>query len=82
MWEYLDFPKFCARLFEKIVYGGEWRSVHDLKRDFRKHMKTVYDVDNALKQLEAEGRIIKQPRNGERGSAAEGYAINEPGISL
>jgi hypothetical protein len=81
MREYLEFPKFCARVLPKIGQNSGWRSLRELKRDFRNNMKTPFELDNALKQLEAEGRIVKEERKGERGPEAFGYALVSDALS-
>jgi hypothetical protein len=55
--EYLDFPKFCERLLAKITEHDGFRSESALRRDFRNNQKTIFDFDNAIRQLTAEGRI-------------------------
>lgn len=42
---YLEFPRFCARVLAKINEGDGWRSLRELKRDFRNHMKTGFEPD-------------------------------------
>jgi hypothetical protein len=54
---YLDLAEACEWLMEELRQKGGWLSRRDLNRGFRKFQKQGYELDRALKQLQAEERI-------------------------
>ena len=54
---YLDLGEACDWLMEELGRRGGWLSQRDLNRAFRKFQKQGYELDRALKQLQAEERI-------------------------
>jgi hypothetical protein len=54
---YLDLGEACEWLLEELVRRGGWLCQRDLNRGFSKFQKQGYELDRALKQLQAEERI-------------------------
>jgi hypothetical protein len=79
MHEYYAFPKFCAKVLAKITADPRrFRTEAELRNDFRNHSKTIFDLDNVLRQLALERRIIRGTRKGTRGPASDhGYTLTD-----
>jgi len=72
---YLDLAEACEWLMEELQRRGGWLCQRDLNRAFRKFLKQGYELDRALKQLQAEERI----RSASRGKAW-GYELVSDGF--
>ena len=72
---YLDLGGACEWLIEELVWRGGWISRRDLNRAFRKFTKQGYELDRAVKWLQAEERI----RSTGRGKAW-GYELVSDGF--
>jgi hypothetical protein len=77
MHEYYAFPKFCAQVLAKIASDKRrFRTEAELRHDFRNNSKTIFDLPNAIRQLELEHKIIRGTRKGTRGPESEpGYTL-------
>jgi hypothetical protein len=76
MREYFEFPKFREQVLAKLA--GGCRSHRDLERNFRSNKRYGFELDRALKQLLAEGRIVDEYRSRSgRGPSSRGYRLED-----
>jgi hypothetical protein len=81
MHEYFAFPKYCEEVLTKIGSDSRrFRTEAELRNDFRNNSKTGYDLDNVLRQLQREGRILRGTHKGQPRPrrATGGYSLNPP----
>jgi hypothetical protein len=74
MSEYFEFPKFCDRVLEWLKsQPNRFAPPHLIARKFGRNQRNAFEIDNVLRQLVKEQRIIDDTRSSSRGPDARGY---------